>query len=121
MNSIIHKLAAVGAAAAFSLVMLSVDAAPAQADNVTALCNQKPGDKDGSASGHVTGQGVNLRSGPSTSCKSNGQAYPNHKLDYHCYKTSGGYDWTYLRDATTGKKGWVRQDYLSDTGSFVKC
>ena len=58
------------------------------------------------------GTGVNIRTGPSTSCTSIGQGQPTHDTVLHCYKVSGGYLWTHLYNLNTAKNGWVRGDLL---------
>lgn len=74
------------------------------------------------ARGHAAPNGVNIRTGSSTSCTSVGQAQASHTLDYYCYTVGNdGYTWTYLKDLSTGKLGWVRDDLLADDGSFYYC
>lgn len=60
------------------------------------------------------GTGVNIRSGPSTSCTVLGQGNPAHNTVIHCYKTnpSSGHRWTHVYLPATGVTGWVRNDYL---------
>lgn len=80
-----------------------------------------PSDIDG-GSWNATGGGANIRSGSSTSCAKRGEADSGHRLDYHCYTVGNdGYTWTFLRDNNTGIKGWVRDDLLSDNGSYKYC
>lgn len=63
-----------------------------------------------------------MRSGPSnTLCIATGVATPNHVLDYHCYASGTGGTWTYVRNDSTGVKGWIRDEYLKDGGSGVPC
>jgi hypothetical protein len=108
-------LPAVAAMAVSLPVALS---SPAQAH---APCGTSAPDKDGSA-WNRTANGANERSGSSTSCAINGIAYNTQRLDYHCYTNGNdGYTWTYLRNDSTGVYGWVRDDLLSDDGSFVYC
>ncbi|GAA1370674.1 SH3 domain-containing protein [Streptomyces beijiangensis] len=112
--------------AAFLPVLAAVAVAlpftAATSASASAACGTNVGDKDGSA-WHKTANGANERSGSSTGCGSNGIAYSSHTLDYHCYTyvSSTGYTWTYVRNDTTGTAGWIRDDLLSDGGSFVAC
>lgn len=109
------------AAVLFGAVLMPVvSAGPAAA--APFACNENPGDKDDSTWSKSAKENVNQRSGPSTGCASKGIATPNHKLDYHCYKSdSGGYSWTYVRNDSTGVKGWIRDDNLRGGGSVVHC
>jgi hypothetical protein len=56
--------------------------------------------------------GANIRTGPSTSCASVGQGQVSHSATYHCYKNVGQHTWTYLKDNTNGRSGWVREDAM---------
>jgi hypothetical protein len=86
-----------------------------------AACGTGAPDKDGSA-WNATGGGANMRSGSSTSCAILSTADSGNRLDYHCYTYGNdGYTWTYLRNDSKGTYGWVRDDLLSDHGSFVLC
>ncbi|MFH8610459.1 SH3 domain-containing protein [Streptomyces sp. NPDC018029] len=99
-----------------------VTAAPAQA---AAPCGKTAPDRDNST-WRATANGVNMRSGSSTGCRSNGLAARGDKLDYHCY-TWGPWigetrtAWTYARNTRTGVQGWLRTDTMSDFGSDVYC
>ncbi|MEU0738674.1 SH3 domain-containing protein [Streptomyces sp. NPDC006134] len=104
-------------AAAAMAVPLSL-ATPAAAH---APCGTTASDKDSSSWGKRA-DGANQRSGSSTSCTVKGIAYSTHALDYHCYTVGNdGYTWTYLGNDATGVTGWVRDDLLSDGGSYVSC
>jgi len=46
---------------------------------------------------------------------------PGHRADYYCYVRGEGGTWTYLRNLTTGKRGWVQDDLLTGGGSSVLC
>ncbi|MGW0705753.1 SH3 domain-containing protein [Streptomyces sp. NPDC002643] len=112
LTALVPMLAAVAVAVPLSL------ATPAAAH---ASCGTSVSDRDGS--GWVrSANGVNMRSGSSTGCSSNGIAYSSHSLDYHCYTVGNdGYTWTYTRNDATGVYGWMRDDVLSDGGSLVYC
>lgn len=60
--------------------------------------------------------GVNIRTGPSTTCTSLGLGYTSHNITVHCYNL---YGWSHVRDNTTGVSGWVDTDYLKISG--VSC
>jgi hypothetical protein len=75
-----------------------------------------------SDTGNTNTNNVNMRSGSSTGCASNGQAHTFHTLDYHCFTLANdGFTWTYARNVNTGVRGWIRDDLLADFGSFVYC
>ncbi|MER7048374.1 SH3 domain-containing protein [Streptomyces jumonjinensis] len=94
-------------------------AGPAQAH---ASCGQQGPDRDGSAWDPTVVNYVNQRTGSNTSCASNGLAYSNHRLDYHCFTyRNDGYTWTYVRNDTTNHTGWIRDDLLEDYGSSSYC
>ncbi|MEV5639700.1 SH3 domain-containing protein [Streptomyces flaveolus] len=108
-------LSIVAAAAAIPALL----ATPANA--ASDRCGEGYADTDASA-WNATGAGGNMRSGPSTSCSIVGKVSSGHRLDYHCYLyIDEAYFWTYLRDDSTGKYGWVRGDLLSDGGSWKHC
>ncbi|MEU1286950.1 SH3 domain-containing protein [Kitasatospora sp. NPDC005856] len=95
-------------------------AAPAAAPALAA-CNVSYGDKD-SSSWHASAKnGVNMRSGPSTSCAVLGVSYSTQLIDYHCFVSASDGTWTYVRNDATGVKGWIRDDLLTDRGSGVRC
>lgn len=88
---------------------------------LNAACSYAATDID-SGAWSATGSGANIRSGSSTNCRIYDQAGTGDVLDYHCYTLgSDGFTWTYLRNDTDGTNGWVRDDLLSDFGSFVSC
>ncbi|MGW0881401.1 SH3 domain-containing protein [Streptomyces sp. NPDC002671] len=66
--------------------------------------------------GHVTTDGVNLRSGPGTSYSSYGLLYSGTRLTWICEDpySSTGYDWDYVKirsGAHSGTYGWVYGKY----------
>jgi hypothetical protein len=72
--------------------------------------------------GHTKGNNVNLRRGSDTACGSNGQAQSGDRLDYYCFTHgTGTLTWTYVKDLTTGKFGWILDSLLPDNGSQVWC
>jgi hypothetical protein len=88
---------------------------------LNAACSYAATDVDSSA-WVQSAAGANIRSGSGTSCRIYDQADSGDTLDYHCYTVGNdGFTWTYLRDESDGTNGWVRDDLLSDFGSFVAC
>ncbi|QFZ21304.1 SH3 domain-containing protein [Saccharothrix syringae] len=123
------KLAAAVAGVALPAVLI---AAPAQAeapkgDGVTTqhyACNSSvvPPNLDPISS--ITGgtSGARIRTGSSTSCTAVGTIEPSHRLDFYCYTNGNdGATWTYLRNLSTSRQGWVRDDLLPNRGSFYHC
>jgi len=93
-------------------------------------CGARFADRDTKPVGpYFAGNGVNIRTGPSTSCTSIGLGYLSHRVNYRCYglgqSVSGWNTWTYLTDITTGKTGWVNDSLLDPNsgsrGSLVPC
>ena len=111
-------------AAVAALVVPTVTGLTAGTAMANAPCGSSaPGDHDGSA-WNATGDNSRMRTGSSTSCGAVSTARPGDRLDYHCYTLGNdGYTWTYLRNDTRSPDtyGWVRDDVLSDGGSFVEC
>lgn len=69
-----------------------------------------------------TGSGANIRTGSSTSCALAGTVTSDWILDYYCYTLGDdGYTWTYLYVVSTGARGWVRDNLLTDNGSQHYC
>jgi hypothetical protein len=84
-------------------------------------CGSTPPDLD-PVQGTNKANGVNMRSGSSTSCPSRGLAYLSHVINYHCWTLGqDGYTWSYARNISTGYAGWMRDDTLQDNGSDVHC
>ncbi|MGW3230116.1 SH3 domain-containing protein [Kitasatospora sp. NPDC001095] len=86
-----------------------------------AACGVSYSDKDSSTWHKSSGNGVNMRSGPSTGCAVLGMSYSTQLIDYHCYVSASDGTWTYARNDATGVKGWIRDDLLTDNGSKVPC
>ncbi|MFL6113410.1 MAG: SH3 domain-containing protein [Catenulispora sp.] len=68
-----------------------------------------------------TASGVNIRTGPDTSCTAIGSGFPGQSVTARCYTFSAGYYWIYLTDNTTGKTGWSRVDFLTWSGGIGPC
>jgi hypothetical protein len=85
-------------------------------------CGPAPADVDGSSWGTPFSGATNMRRSPSTgTTQICGVAQASHRADYHCFTEGEGGTWTYVRDVNTTFAGWVRDDLLSDGGSFVHC
>jgi uncharacterized protein YraI len=98
------------AAAGFTLAV----AAPTPA--AAAVCPQTPTNNTNTAAS-FTGDGVNIRTGPSTSCTSKGLGYRVHSVTYHCE----GSGWVYLTDNTTGVTGWSSGAFVHHTDAAIVC
>lgn len=64
---------------------------------------------------------VTLRSGPSNACIQTGQGTHDQLAQYLCYTPGDGGTWTFLRNASTGDQGWVRDALLAGNGSQAPC
>jgi Bacterial SH3 domain len=67
-----------------------------------AACDWKPSSPVYWPQQHFTANGVNIRTGPDTSCTSVGRGYSGQQITIYCY--SG--DWVYLYDDASRKSGW---------------
>ncbi len=87
-----------------------------------AACGKAGTNKDTGGARHTAKANSRIRTGSSTSCTAVGEAQTNHSLDYYCYTDgSDGLTWTYLHDSTINRSGWIRDDLLTDGGSFSYC
>lgn len=84
-------------------------AAPAAAATVAPAvdCTQSPAGPFASSPGHFTGQGVNIRTGPSTTCTVVGLGYEGQAVSVHCYYQVNPV-WFYITDKATGVEGWSK-------------
>lgn len=57
--------------------------------------------------------GANIRSHAHISCTSLGLGYQSHGINVHCVTRVDNSTWLYLRDTTTGVRGWTRSDALN--------
>jgi hypothetical protein len=72
--------------------------------------------------GTFTGNGINIRSGPYTGCRSYGLGYRGNALKVWCYViNNNGYFWVYLNDRSTGVRGWSAAQYVTWSGSIPYC
>ncbi|MGQ4512501.1 SH3 domain-containing protein [Streptomyces sp. DW26H14] len=106
-----RPLFALTAIAALALAGLAAPASAAPAPAAT--CGSKPTTNQKTAASFNT-SGVNIRSGPSTSCTVLGSGYPGQSVTLRCNKD--GSVWWYVTDKTTGITGWVDEDYLNWPG-----
>lgn len=74
----------------------------------------------GDPSGYV-GTNVNIRTGPSTSCKALAEGQPGDAVYAHCYYVPvAGQYWTYLTDYTKGVEGWSVSQYVVSQSPLVE-
>ncbi len=100
------------------LVAPLVTSSPALAN---AACGTNVSDRD-SRSILTGADQARIRSGSSTGCTPLGVSYSSQRLNYYCYTVGNdGYTWTYLRNESTGIKGWSRDTNLPNNGSLVYC
>ena len=123
------KLAAAFAGVALPAVLIAApaQAGPSEGDGVGArhyACDSSVVPPNSDPISGITGgtSGARIRTGSSTSCTAVGTVEPSHRLDYHCWtRGADGYTWTYLRDVTTSRRGWVRDNLLPGNGSSYPC
>lgn len=113
-SAVVVGLAAIG-------IGTTVLAAPASAmvtPKVT--CGWKPANNSDYTVSFTT-NGVNIRSGPSTSCTSLGLGYTSNSVYVRCE----GSGWDYITDRTTGVTGWSAASYIhvpmTGEGEIVLC
>ncbi|MET7870034.1 SH3 domain-containing protein [Streptomyces cyaneofuscatus] len=108
-------------AAAAALLSPLALTSPATAAPAHYACGSTPPDLD-PVQGTGKANGVNMRTGSSTSCAGRGLAHLSHTINYHCWTLGqDGSTWTYARNLSTGYAGWMRDDLLQDNGSSVHC
>lgn len=106
------KLGCASILAASTMTVVGAASQPAEAGPST--CPMTPGKNSGaSVSNEFAVNGVNIRSGPKTTCASLGQGQKGQGANLCCsYGTTSGV-WQYLKDKATGVKGWSRIDNLN--------
>lgn len=77
--------------------------------------------RDGRTGTYFDGNGINIRTGPSTKCTSIGQGQASHRVMLDCFKTGEGGTWSHLWDYTTDRGGWVKDSLLIGNGSNRSC
>ncbi|MFD2766210.1 hypothetical protein [Micromonospora eburnea] len=123
-----RKVSSIAAAVTLTVgctgVVVTGVAAPA-----SATCSHPHSNIDSGSGKLFNGSNINIRTGPHTSCPSNGYGQLSHNVDFWCYTsgdgvTANGYtthSWTYLKDTTTGVSGWVADALLKGLGSQIAC
>lgn len=113
MKRFTRALTTAAAIAVLALSGVAATSTAAAAGEVGALgCTATGADKDSTAYNKAFTTTVNIRSGRSTNCVALGVGYTSHTVDIHCSSYYGGTYWTYLRNVSTGVKGWVKTDLL---------
>ncbi|MCX6397498.1 MAG: hypothetical protein NTV23_13515 [Propionibacteriales bacterium] len=99
------SLTATGGLLAFGLTTQAADAASCPNNNWSNITQAL-------VLNNFVNNGVNIRTGDSTSCTAVGQGQQTHDTVLHCRTWSGSSYWTHLWDRDTAKSGWVRNDQL---------
>jgi hypothetical protein len=111
-------IAAMSLAAATTLGMVVTTGSAAQAVS----CPDNAWDiYDGRIGQYFAGNGINIRTGPSTVCTAVGQGQASHEVQLDCYKEGQNGTWSHLWDFTTARGGWVKDTLLVDAGAYVHC
>ncbi|RSS54511.1 SH3 domain-containing protein [Streptomyces sp. WAC06614] len=88
----------------------------------TAACGTSGPNLDGDSFRMTAGVAANMRSGSTTSCGVTGWADNQDQLVYYCWtQNSNGATWTYLRNVSDGRYGWVSDHLLPNNGSDRWC
>lgn len=116
---LVKKAGALGAAVALAFGMSVLVAAP-QANAVSCPDNGWS-ILDGRVGQYFAGNGINIRTGPSTVCTSIGQGQASHTVQLDCYKSGEGGTWSHLFDFTTSRGGWVKDSLLVGNGANRHC
>jgi uncharacterized protein YraI len=108
------------------LAMAAVAGVPALADPAAAAnCTNNPHPNLDGWTGRFTGNHVNIRTGPHTSCASLGQALLGDIAVYFCWAPGDWVynmaSWTYVYDTRNRISGWVSDYYLSGGGAYSVC
>jgi hypothetical protein len=76
---------------------------------------------DGRTGRFFAGNGINIRTGPSTHCTSLGLGSSTHQVQLDCWKPGEGGSWSHLLDSTTHVQGWVKDTLLVGEGAHIRC
>jgi len=111
--------------AALSMAGIVIGALPSTATAAPAInCIQNPSQNSNNEA-HFTGNGVNIRTGPATSCTAIGQGQRTNDVTAHCGRYIQTHPpvviWVYLTDNTTHKKGWSDAAFVSWSGTLASC
>lgn len=110
-----------GAATALAATALAAPAAASAAPAVSFGCNSSPTFVS-SNDGAFTGQGINIRSGPSTSCNPPlGLGYEGQRLKVWCAWPAVNPGWVFLNDRSTHVRGWSAIQFVTWTGGIPTC
>jgi uncharacterized protein YraI len=113
-----HRIALL-AVPAMVIGLTLVPASPAAAQVRPLIdCTQSPSN-NANVKAKFTGSGVNIRTGPGTSCTVVGSGNPGNSVTARCAKYNGSTLWIYLKDNTTGKIGWSSSAYVSLSGTAI--
>ena len=96
----------------------AIDASAATSPAPTADCGSNP-TYNTNTGASFTANGVNIRTGPSTSCASKGVGYETNSVTVHCDDPDTG--WFYLTDNSTGVTGWSSPSYVTFPGTTGSC
>ncbi len=123
-----RTVATLALATAAVTLPVAIFAAPAQAapqvsTPQNAVCGHRaPRNLDPISSITGAANAALIRSGSSRSCARLGQSSSTDRLDFFCFTVGNdGFTWTYLKNRTTGKAGWTRDDLLPRDGSSFFC
>ncbi len=105
-----RRVAAASALAFLAAASMTLVAAPSASAADSSACNSPWY----GLNGHITGSGVNLRTGPGTKYASKGQLSKGTTFYFYCFKEYGYEGWDYLKVTSgpnKGVKGWVNDRY----------
>jgi len=112
------------AGASLIATLLGVTATDASAG---AACGRAPASDIDNSSNVTANVNTKIHTGSDINCTAIGLLSAGDHANYWCYTINqgSGLTWTYLKDVTTGKKGWVRDDTLplvnGTHGSYAYC
>ncbi|MEU7409240.1 MULTISPECIES: SH3 domain-containing protein [Streptomyces] len=108
----VKRLIRIGAAAATLTVLPLVALAPEAAASTGATGARQAAPADEPSGGAVfVGDGVRIRSCPSTGCGVKGLGYRSHFVGWYCGEVQNGF--AHIYDFTTKVDGWAATQYLS--------
>ncbi len=83
-------------------------------------CSHPGWSEESSARGHFVGNDIRIRSGPYLNCLANGTGDAKDDVRVYCFRNTSDGRWTFLKDFTTGVRGWTA-DYLLDYDVVLGC
>ncbi|PRY40670.1 SH3 domain-containing protein [Umezawaea tangerina] len=112
----------VAAALLMSGAATALAAPPGEAAvSVQAGCPDNTWSNQDNRTGKLVLTAANIRTGPSTTCTSVGQAQTSHSVTLHCWKPGQDGTWSHARDNSTGKQGWIKDTLLAGNGAMIAC